>query len=114
MHACAWDVSACMCAQPTLWLYMCVTRAALYLKTWLYFIGHFPSLLQSAILGPRPSKAKIEFSSFFNPASCPGFNKASLRVVGELGGCWVMGARKGVAVRKALIPASLGAGLGSH
>ncbi len=59
---------------------MRVTRAVLYLKTRLYFIGHFPPLLQSTAPGLRPSKAEIEFSSFFNSASCPRFNKASRRV----------------------------------
>lgn len=90
---------------------MCVTRAALYLKRRLYFIGHFPSILQSAVPGLRPPKAEIEFSSFFNSASCPGFNKASRRVGGIrllFGGG---GGGGGAVVRKAQIPAPLGAGL---
>ena len=68
-----------VCSQPTVYLYMCVTRA-LYLKRKLYFIGHFPPLLQSTHPRLCPSAAEIEFCSFFNSASCPRFNKASRRV----------------------------------
>lgn len=84
VHVCAGWCGVCVGA-----VQMCVTWGVLYLKTRLYFIGHFPSFLQSPVPGPCPSKADIELSSFFNSASCPGFNKASWRVEriwGLLGG----------------------------
>lgn len=55
----------------------------------------FPSIHQSLLPRPCTSKAKIEFSSFFNSASHPGFNKACGIGWKKLGCHWVERVRGG-------------------
>lgn len=53
----------CVCVYGP--LFMCTTRAALYLKTRQYFIDGFPLLLHSSLPGPRPPlKTKLSSAHF--------------------------------------------------
>lgn len=79
-------LGTCVCVMAAACLprtQQCCNEGCGEFKTKQYFIGHFPALLQSTQAGLCQSKAQIEFCSFFNSASCPGFNKA-IRGVGRI------------------------------